>query len=205
MTQFETPLQPTASFLGYCLKEAIPRPEWLKDPRVQRICSISECMSKRPPNWIHRWNFNRVWCYDKIETAYTDVVDRDRFFIFAYIYFPLWFDPDGTVFPAAAECVFGARFPTFGKATLTPEFRFLGYDIIGIDNITKESLHDPLRSATFSHSPLSCNHCSVDHPINENCLLTNWSDAVHAAHRFALDQPEPGPYVIIGVYERRNQ
>lgn len=204
MTQFETPPQPTAAFLGYCLKEAVPRPEWLKDERVNRICSVSECMSKRSDGWIHHWNFNSAWCFDTIESAYTKVAEPNHFSMFAYIYFPLWFDPDGSVIPVEAESLFDARFLTFAEVTLPPEFQFLGFDVVGVDKIRIENHTLARGAATFSHSPLSCNHCSVDHPVNEYCLLSNWPDAVYAARRFALDQPEPGAYIILGVYERKN-
>ena len=53
---------PDFVFRGYCAKQALTA-----DPRP--LASVSECLSKRPPQWIARWDFNRATCWNSEAAA----------------------------------------------------------------------------------------------------------------------------------------
>ena len=51
----------------------------------------------------------------------------------------------------------------------------------------------------FGCSPLSCNGMAESIPVNDSCLIDDMETALAAARRFGVEQPEPGPYVIVEV------
>jgi hypothetical protein len=55
----------------------------------------------------------------------------------------------------------------------------------------------------FGRSPLSCNGMAEEISVNEFCLIDGLDAAVAAARRFGVEQPEPGPYVIVEVLAKR--
>ena len=50
---------------------------------------------------------------------------------------------------------------------------------------------------------LSCNGMAESIPVNEFRLLDDLQAALAAAQRFGVEQPEPGPYVVVEVLARR--
>jgi hypothetical protein len=44
---------------------------------------------------------------------------------------------------------------------------------------------------------------AVSIPVNEFCLIDDMETALAAARRFGVEQPEPGPYVILEVLAPR--
>jgi hypothetical protein len=55
----------------------------------------------------------------------------------------------------------------------------------------------------FGCSPLSCNGMAENISVNEFCLIDDMETALTAARRFGVEQPEPGPYVIVEVLAPR--
>lgn len=55
----------------------------------------------------------------------------------------------------------------------------------------------------FGCSPLSCNGMAEEISVNEFCLIDDLETALAAARRFGVEQPEPGPYVIVEVLAPR--
>ena len=51
----------------------------------------------------------------------------------------------------------------------------------------------------FGCSPLSCNGMAESTTVNDACLIDELESALAAARRFAVEQPEPGPFVVIEV------
>jgi hypothetical protein len=48
----------TAVLVGYFAKRTQRHPEWPKAPQVEEIASVSDCLSKSPPDWIDYWRHN---------------------------------------------------------------------------------------------------------------------------------------------------
>ena len=51
-------------FIGYFPKKTVLRDDWLADKSVVDICSVSECMSSGPEEWLDLWRHNECWVYD---------------------------------------------------------------------------------------------------------------------------------------------
>jgi hypothetical protein len=58
-------------------------------------------------------------------------------------------------------------------------------------------------SLGFGCSPLSCNGMAESLPVNDFCLIDDLETALAAARRFGIEQPEPGPYLVIEVLTQR--
>jgi hypothetical protein len=176
--------------LGFFPKKVAPRTEWFKNTVVHDICSVSDCISKGPENWIDKWKHNTTtWMFDNPESARSVLELTDAgFTVFAYRVFPILFDGEKTqpwdVSPAAS-CDLS-------------EFEFLGYDIVSRYGGTN-----------FSCSPLSCNNGCETIPVNEHCLIdeleTGWETAKRiAAESNANGTWEPGPYCLVEVWRERS-
>jgi hypothetical protein len=91
---------PPAVFLGFCAKEYwAPAPDWWNatwTAHIQEVCSAGACLSKRPPAWVDRWDFNRASCWNDEAAAIACVPDelRDAFRVYAYRAMPLIFGGD---------------------------------------------------------------------------------------------------------------
>jgi hypothetical protein len=201
------PVKPAPVFLGYCLKEHAPPPAWHGDSRVRDIACVTTCNLPRPEGWVDRWDFNEAGYYatpQLAEAALTEPGQRGQFALFAYEFFPLRFDRAGNAARIPVDKVFGATFTPPSSKGLDTSFEFLGYDTVERWCGAEDSADGPRElGGGFGCSPLFCNNCSKDHPVNEHCLLSTWDDAVHAARRFGIEQPEPGTYYIFGVYRAK--
>ena len=76
-----------------------------------------------------------------------------------------------------------------------PSCQRLGYDVVERDAATG--------MLGFGCSPLSCNGMAESIPVNEFCLIDDLETALAAARRFGMEQPEPGPFVIVEVLAPR--
>ena len=56
--------------IGYFAKKTATRPDWLKAPSVEEICSVAGCISVGPEGWIDRWEHNDMWVFDTPELAF---------------------------------------------------------------------------------------------------------------------------------------
>jgi hypothetical protein len=60
-------MEPT--HIGYFPKHVLTRPDWLKAAGVLEVCSVSECVSPGPDDWISHWAHNDLWLYNDEATA----------------------------------------------------------------------------------------------------------------------------------------
>jgi len=74
---------PDSVFLGFCAKRRMTAPF---AGQVRQIASVSECLAKRPDDWIKRWDFNRATCWNTEAAAWACVPDdaKPDFNLFAY-------------------------------------------------------------------------------------------------------------------------
>jgi hypothetical protein len=177
-----------ATLIGYMPKHIVPRPEWLNAANVVDICSVSECMSPGPKDWISLWRQNEMWVFDTEEIARSIVEDRSEdspFEVLAFRLLPLFCNNGNTETLAI---------PPLNVQELPADFLFLGFDIVS------RSL-----GTSFECSPLSCNSVAETKPVNCHCLVDEEDTAVRLARAFS-DQSiacEPGPYYIVEVWRRQ--
>jgi hypothetical protein len=199
------PPPPDPIFLGYRFKRIARRPPgWCLNPdgtpaapAVRRICSVSNCISPEPETKFLAWAFNNAGCYDRPDPALASIPPEQarHFTPMALECFPLLFHR-GVHTLLDPLTVFGPALPVEpAPPGLTP----LGLDVVVLVPSTPRSRTSPGALARFECSPLSCNGEAAHHPVNSNCLLDGWEDAVAAAVRFSRDEPEPGSYVILRV------
>jgi len=175
---------PDFVFLGYCAKRSF------KD-----IASVSDCLSKRCDKWVERWDFNRatLWNTEVEAWACVPAESKPEFKVFAYRILPLLFDTSGVEQPVTIDQLFPADMPPL--PTATPSCQRLGYDVV--------ERNASMGMLGFGCSPLSCNGMAESIPVNEFSLIDDLDSAMAAARRFGVEQPEPGPYVIVEVLAPR--
>ena len=171
---------PDLVFLGYCAKRSF-----------KGVASVSECLSKRPDQWVERWDFNRATCWNTEAEAWASVPDESKpeFKVVAYRILPVLFDTSGVEKAITIDQLFPADMPELPSAT--PPYPQLGYDVVERDVSTG--------MLGFGCSPLSCNGMAESITVNEFCLIDDMETALATARRFGVEQPEPGPYVIVEV------
>jgi hypothetical protein len=169
---------------GYMARHVVARPESLSCPAVVDVCSASECMSPRPEGWMHHWIHNRLWLFDTPEQARRVVPsDAPLMTLFAYRIATVRYD-------AGREDEW--EWPDVAPEPLSDRFESIGFDAFG-----KEfEMHSIVG---FGCSPLSCNNCAPEWPVNSHCLLPDLATAAEAARQFSIEQPEPGMYYVAEV------
>ncbi|MSV34139.1 MAG: hypothetical protein EXQ47_00885 [Bryobacterales bacterium] len=172
--------------LGYCAKQKFT---W----EGRELASVSECIAKRPPSWVDRWDCNRATCWNSEAEAWACVPEQRKaeFAVFAYRLLPMLFDLSGDGRAIAVDELFPRELPALPAGPAPPGYAALGYDVVERNIV--------LGTLAFGCSPLSCNGMAREIPVNQFCLLAEMEDALAAARRFGMEQPEPGPYVIIEV------
>jgi len=174
--------------IGYFPKRIVPRPDWLKVSSVFDICSVSECMSSGPEDWINHWRHNDLWVYDTEEIAWSIVRDQSKTGVYAipaYRMVPLLFDS------GKAEVL---DIPPLSVQELSADFQFLGFDVVSRS-----------QGANFECSPLSCNGVAETEPVNAHCLVDDEETALRLALTFSSGAIgcEPGPYRVLEVWRRQ--
>lgn len=183
---------PESILIGYFPKKIALRDDWLKNPVVEDIYSVSECISKGPDNWIDMWKHNITWWLFDTPEAGVEVLGANYadFIMLAYKLFPVQFD-GGKL--RSLEVISAAR------DELT-DFEFLGYDIV--------SRSAEIAEVRFEHSPLSCNNGCEKIPVNKHCLINDLETAWTTAELISAESKnglwEPGPYCLVEVYRMRN-
>jgi hypothetical protein len=175
---------PAPIFAGFFPKHAERSAETIQAPGVDRVRSVSECISKGPEDWIQHWAHNELGFFDREDTALSIVENpSENYELYAYTVYPLRWNEDGTVEdwrPGAAP----GDLPS-------------GYEHIGYDVVSKSF------SSFFECSPLSCNAGFQEFSVNEHCLFSDLETARTAIVRFATGDYEPGSYYLVGVYLKR--
>lgn len=160
---------------------------------VQQICSVSNCIVKGLCGFdypeISENCFNQYGGFNRLEDAQRVIPadQRDQYDMFAY---------------AIAECEFqnGQKVDMeIGLVDMddeelsSPPFEQIGFDVV------------ETALCNLGHSPLTCNGQAVIYAelLNQYCLIQNESDAFDLAHKFSIDQPEPGNYTVVEVWLRR--
>jgi len=171
---------------GFFAKHIEPRPEFLHVPGVREICSVSECISSGPENWIDLWLHNDLGWFNRMADARRAIPpgQESQFRLFAYRMHPEVFTAGGRVPFTVPDSVQPEPIPA--------EFRRLGFDS------ASKSMESILG---LECSPLSCNGMAEEIVANEFCLFPGLNEAIAGAQRFAAEQPEPGDYYVIEVLE----
>ncbi|HEX6811324.1 MAG TPA: hypothetical protein VF384_06860 [Planctomycetota bacterium] len=166
----------------------ITKPEqWLGNPAVEEILSVSECLSKSLLDHTSLWLHNAWFLYDSLEvlqraldrtgTAASASVRRFCYEVHEDLLDDAWIPLSGT--------------PP-GAARPSPGFVLRGYDVVCL----MSGADGP------QCSPLSCNSEARRFDVNKYCLLASLEQAIEVAQRIDLDGAcEPGPYGIMSVWE----
>jgi len=188
---------PEPIMIGYFAKPVAKRPEGLKAPQIEEICSVSECVSGGDWDWINDWQHNAEWVFNTGELAWSVVPEpmRQDCRLFGYRLFPVRFR-GGAIEPYPLPARSDAEGMVFSPQPLDTSFERLGYDLVSRSCET-----------SFECSPLSCNYLAEEVPTNRHCLLATAEEAFALAP--TLDVPgkpmrgEPGPYHIVEVWRKR--
>lgn len=172
---------------GFFPKRIEPTPEHMQASGVREICSVSQCISPGPEDWIEAWLHNDWGWFNRIEDAraVTPRGDESMYRLFAYRVHPTVFTRDG-------------RVPLVVPSSVHPEAIDDGFRSLGFDSVSK-SMESVLG---LECSPLSCNGMAPEMSVNEFCLFRTLAEAVAGAERFAAEQPEPGSYYVVEVLAR---
>jgi hypothetical protein len=189
---------PEFLFLGYCAKAPwTPAEKWYggRSPGIRAarcVASVSNCLSARPAGWMDPWNFNRATCWNTESEALACVPEGQgaRFQVFAYRVLLQLFDASGADAAVTADDLFLNELPALPCAPPLA-YRRIGYDVVELDAA--------MGILGFGCSPLSCNRKAREIPVNSFCLIDDFAAALATARQFAIEQPEPGPFVIIEV------
>ncbi len=171
---------------GYFAKRVVARPEAIAAPRVREICSVSNCISLGPDDWIDSWRHNELGWFNSISDALRVVpVDMiEHFRLFAY-----------RVSPHVHRR--GARVSIVVPQDVQPETIPADFIVRGFDAVSK-SMDSTLG---LECSPLSCNYLAAEMEVNEFCLFSSLDAALAGADAFSVQQPEPGDYYVVQVLE----
>jgi hypothetical protein len=169
--------------IGYFPKITVDRPEWLKNDTVEKICSVSDCFSSGPDDWINQWKHNDLGLFDSEEIALSVVgANSNKFDMYAYKIYPFEFDTGKTYdfdVPLTVDC--DLKF-----------FRFLGYDAVNRST-----------GSNFECSALSCNHGAQDFVVNKYCLFNDFEKAYESTVEISKGGYEPGPWYLVEVYIKK--
>jgi hypothetical protein len=182
--------RPKPILIGFFPKKTARPDSWFGGSPVLEICSVSDCISKAPEDWINHWKHNMTWwVYDTEELARSVVGDDlASYDMYAYTVFPVVFDGE-TESPV--------------DVTSTARGNLAGFDFLGYDAVSQEQ-----SGAPFSHSPLSCNRGFDQYRVNCYCLLDDLGEAWRITHEIARDAKatntwEPGVYYLCEVHRKR--
>jgi hypothetical protein len=194
---------PASILIGFFPKITHRNDDWFENPIVEEICSVSNCISSCPIDWINLWMHNdSSWLYDT-ENIVQDVIDLagQEMDVYAYKLLPVVFDGD-------KEIPFTIESSASGSLE---QFDFLGYDMV---SRSRNESYEPWPLSynnvidSFEHSPLSCNQGCKDYRVNKFCLIDQLEDAWRITKEIAADSKnkktwEPGRYYLLEVYRRQ--
>lgn len=175
---------------GYFPKRIVPRPDYIDAPRVREICSVSNCISTGPDDWLDSWLHNEFGWFNSVEDALRVVPSESlgQYRLFAYRVAPQFHRSR-------------ARLDISLPADVRPEPISPDFVILGFDAVSRSIDY----SDTVEHSPLSCNYLASELDVNEFCLFNCLDAAVVGADAFSVDQPEPGDYYVVQVLEAHSE
>lgn len=165
-----------------------------KAPHLVDICSVSECISPGPPEWIGQWLHNAHWVFSSPQRA-TRVLPAEspeRYEVLAYRSLPVYFDEGKQrELDLSNRAVIYSPTDDDPLEPLPDSFESLGFDAVIWEN----------GCSSFGCSPLSCNHGYEKYATNAHCLLPSVEQAKIAAADFSKNDGswEPGIYRVIEV------
>lgn len=178
--------------VGYILKRADARPDWLAAAGVQRILSVSNCLAPPPEDLGTETNsFGLFNTPDAALATLGDGEDRADFLMCAIKLVPLALGPEGK------RPVSLVDLPDLWGVPLDCEPLPHGFVFIGFDCVSTEWDRNV---AGFGCSPLSCNGMGQQIAVNRYCLIDEFERALAVGRGFALEQPEPGIYFVAEVW-----
>jgi hypothetical protein len=166
-----------AIFIGYFPKKTSTEIEWLDTKEVREICSVSNCISKAPLNWIDHWAHNtKTGLFDTEDSAWS-VVESScaNYDMYAY-----------KVYPRVFDRLTEADWRIEGVPEHLEGFEFLGFDIVS---------REP-EVAGWLHSPLSCCKGCREFEVNAFCLIDDFENALACIKKIASDIADAG-YVTL--------
>jgi hypothetical protein len=174
---------------GYMAKRVLTKPDWLKNPHVIEIASVSHCNSKDFADYINYWQHNGYWFFDSPEII-RDLISNNGIdsFGLSYFYYEVYhkqYDDELRVWvDFKPEDSFTTNVQHSSSKTL------LGFDIVTFHAQTSPEC-----------SPLSCNQLAETITVNQHCLLDSLEEAVQLIETGAINNSETGPYRIFAVYQ----
>lgn len=154
-------------------------------PGITEVCSVSECISRGPENWVQKWEHNDLGFFDTEAKAIMVLpAEHSDYDLYAYELFPFY-------------CIDGKRTDLQlipAGPGIPKDYVLLGYDIATKTHAT-----------SFECSPLSCNGVGAEFPVNTHCLIDSLPDAENAFVQICEQSiGEPGPYYLFKVYRKSN-
>ncbi len=180
--------KPAPILIGFFPKKTARPDSWFGETNVEEICSVSNCISKGPENWINHWKHNTIWWMYDTEEAAREIARDDTvlYDIYAYRLFPVKFESGREeLITIASEASGDLR----------------GYDILGYDIVSRSE------GTNFECSPLSCNKGCAEFAVNRFCLIDELEEAWRIAVLISKDSNdkgtwEPGPYFLCIVHRK---
>lgn len=173
---------------GYLFKRLARRTEWIKNPSVKDIQSVSSCLSENFADYINYWKHNGWWLFnrpsDMAEIIQREGVDRSALTLFYYEVFEQEYDESEKQWSAIepeASFVTAVEKPVNAKLS--------GYDVVSFS-----------AGSSPECSPLSCNSLAEEIDVNEHCLIDSFEAAKVALENGRFDNSEPGPFRVFAVY-----
>lgn len=130
---------------------------------------------------------------DKLQALVLEAEKEDKagrpYSLLAFYVLGMWFNKSGA-HDGFHECLSEAAegMPPDG------DYKRVGYDALQVE------WYADVRGVGCS--PLLCNGCHKEHPVNEECLLDTLEQALEVGKIFGATQPEPGDYLIIEVWRK---
>lgn len=194
-------------FLGFRLAPCGPPPTgWGHSPQTDQItatCNVSGCVTGR--DWFADLTLNRALYFNTAAEALAEGLDAsddnpDHYKLCAYRALPVVFDKTGCQ-AIPLDALFQ---PSLSHLPLPPEPDLTGFVRLGYD-VVEYTMREQGASQRFGCSPLFCNSMAHLIWVNPYCLLPDLMTARQVAQLFALDPPEPGPYMIVEVFAKENE
>lgn len=174
--------------MGYMLKKAVNRPDWIKADSVKDVYSVSGCICNDFADYVNFWKHNGYWFFDSPrvieEIAAAEGIDVSEMKMFYYEVYETEFDDQ------LKQWIRFSAEDSFPTAVIEPQNKQLaGFDV------TTFSQH-----TTAECSPLSCCSLATELPVNEHCLFNTFDEAKSALEEGFFTNSEPGPFRIFAVY-----
>jgi len=174
--------------VGYMYKSVARRPDWLKTDMVEKVFSVSSCVSEDFDDWINYWKHNGYWFFDSPKImenlAKENNIDLSQMDLFFYKVYELqWNDDKGEWEEFEPEESFGTC------VELPAATKLEGFDVTTYYEQTGAEC-----------SPLSCNHMAEELDVSTTCLLASLEESKKFLESGVFDECEPGPYRIFEVH-----